>query len=83
VVDLEAGPRSQYLHCGLTAAGLDDALIETHKVKGSLKAVSIKTDRRKAEGIARLLHRGWLRPVHCMLLPAQEPRAVLGARETI
>ncbi len=38
--------------------GLDAVLMETRQVKGALKAMPIKTDRRDAEGIARLLHLG-------------------------
>jgi transposase len=47
------------------------------------KAMPIKTDRRDAEGIARLLHLGWFRPVHCKSVSAQEVRAVLGTRKAI
>ena len=61
VIGLEAGPLSQWLHRGLTEAGLDVVLMETRQVKGALKAMPIKTDRRDAEGIARLLHLGWFR----------------------
>jgi transposase len=43
----------------------------------------IETDRRDAEGIARLLHLGWFRPVHCKSVSAQEVRAVLGARKAV
>lgn len=82
-IGLEAGPLSQWLHRGLTAAGLDTVLMETRQVKGALKAMPIKTDRRDAEGIARLLHLGWFRPVHCKSVSAQETRAVLGARKAI
>ena len=82
-VGLEAGPLSQWLHRGLTEAGLVAVLMETRQVKGALKAMPIKTDRRDAEGIARLLHLGWFRPVHCKSLSAQEVRAVLGARKAI
>ena len=57
--------------------------METRQVKGALKAMPIKTDRRDAEGIARLLHLGWFRPVHCKSISAQETRAVLGARKAI
>ncbi|MFX0546967.1 IS110 family transposase [Roseovarius sp. S1116L3] len=60
---LEAGLLSQWLHRWLTGAGLDAVLMETRQVKGALKAMPIKTDRRDAEGIARLLHLGWFRPV--------------------
>ena len=82
-IGLEAGPLSQWLHRGLSAAGLDVVLMETRQVKGALKAMPIKTDRRDAEGIARLLHLGWFRPVHCKSVSAQEVRAVLGARKAI
>jgi len=79
-IGLEAGPLSQWLHRGLTEAGLGVVLMETRQVKGALKAMPIKTDRRDAEGIARLLHLGWFRPVHCKSVSAQEVRAVLNAR---
>jgi transposase len=82
-IGLEAGPLSQWLHHGLTDAGLDVVLMETRQVKGALKAMPIKTDRRDAEGIARLLHLGWFRPVHCKSVSAQEVRAVLGARKAV
>jgi transposase len=80
---LEAGPLSQWLHRGLTDAGLDAVLMETRQVKGALKPMPIKTDRRDAEGIARLLHLGWFRPVHCKSVSAQEVRAILSARKAI
>ncbi|MFW8634915.1 hypothetical protein [Cribrihabitans pelagius] len=80
---LEAGPLPQSLHRGLTSVGLDAVRMETRQVKGALKSMPIKTDLRDAEGIARMLHLGWFRPVHCKSVPAQEIRAMLPARETI
>lgn len=80
---LEAGPLSQWLHRELSDAGLPVVLMETRQVKGALKAMPIKTDRRDAEGIARLLHLGWLRPVHCKSVFAQAARAVLSARKAV
>ena len=82
-VGLEAGPLSQWLHRGLSDAGLPVVLMETRQVKGALKAMPIKTDRRDAEGIARLIHLGWFRPVHCKSVSAQEVRAVLSARKAV
>lgn len=82
-IGLEAGPLSQWLHWGLTSAGLDTVLMETRQVKGALKAMPIKTDRRDAEGIARLLHLGWFRPVHCKSVSAQEVRMLLGACKSV
>ena len=83
IVGLEAGPLSQWLHRHLTEAGFDTVLMETRQVKGALKAMPVKTDRRDAEGIARLLQMGWFRPVHCKSVSAQEIRAVLTTRKSI
>lgn len=47
------------------------------------KAMPIKTDRRDAEGIARLLHLGWFRPVHCKSVSAQEVWTLLSARRAV
>ena len=82
-VGLEAGPLSQWLYQHLTEAGFAIVLMETRQVKGALKAMPIKTDRRDAEGIARLLQMGWFRPVHCKSLSAQEMRALLSSRKAI
>lgn len=82
-IEPEAGPLSQWLHRGLTVGGLHAVLIETWQVKGALKAMPGKTDRRDAEGIARLLHSGWFRPVHCKSVSAQEVRAAPGSGKAI
>jgi transposase len=63
-IGLEAGPLSQWLHAGLTAAGLEAVLLETRQVKAALSAMVVKTDRKDARGIAQLLRMGWYRPVH-------------------
>jgi transposase len=52
-------------------------------VKAALKAMPIKTDRRDAQGIARLLQMGWYRPVHRKSVSSQEIRALLSARKSI
>lgn len=82
-IGLEAGPLSQWLHRHFCAAGLEAVLMETRQVKGALKAMPIKTDRRDALGIAQLIRMGWFRPVHCKSVSAQELRALLGARRTL
>ena len=73
----------EWLHRGLAQAGLDEVLMETRQVKGALKAMPMKTDRRDAEGIARVLHLGWFGPVHCNSVSAQEVLAALGARKAV
>jgi len=82
-VGLEAGPLSQWLYRHSTEAGFVAVLMETRQVKGALKAMPIKTDRRDAEGIARRLQMGWFRPVHCKSMSAQEMRALLSSRKAI
>ena len=80
-VGLEAGPLSQWLHAGLVVAGFDAVLLETRHVKAALSAMTVKTDRRDARGIAQLLRLGWYRPVHAKSVSAQEVRALLTARK--
>ena len=82
-IGLEAGPLSHWLHKGLTDAGFEAVLMETRQVKAALKAMPIKTDRRDAEGIARLLQMGWFRPVHCKTVSSQEMRALLTSRKSV
>lgn len=82
-VGLEAGPLSQWLHAGLVRAGFETVLLETRHVKAALSAMTVKTDRRDARGIAQLLRLGWYRPVHAKSASAQEIRALLTARKLI
>lgn len=80
-VGLEAGPLSQWLHAGLVAAGLEAVLLETRHVRAALSAMTLKTDRHDARGIAQLLRSGWYRPVHAKSVSAQEVRSLLTARK--
>jgi transposase len=82
-VGLEAGPLSQWLHAGLITAGYEAVLLETRHVKAALSAMTVKTDRRDARGIAQLLRLGWYRPVHAKSASAQEVRSLLTARKLI
>jgi transposase len=82
-VGLEPGPLSQWLHAGLIAGGFEAVLLETRHVKAALSAMTVKTDRRDARGIAQLLRLGWFRPVHAKSANAQEVRSLLTARKLI
>lgn len=82
-IGLEAGPLSQWLHAGLTKGGFETVLLETRHVKAALSAMTVKTDRRDARGIAQLLRMGWFRPVHCKSPGSQEVRALLVARKQL
>lgn len=82
-IGLEAGPLSQWLHAGLMAAGFPAILIETRHVKAALKAMTVKTDRNDARGMAQLMRIGFFRPVHAKTLPAQDIRALLTGRRLL
>lgn len=82
-IGLEAGPLSQWLHAGLTAAGFEVILLETRHVKAALGAMTMKTDRNDARGMAQMIRMGWFRPVHAKTVPAQEMRALLVARKQL
>src|SRR3712207_3361039 len=66
-----------------SAAGHEVVLLETRHVQAALSAMTVKTDRRDARGIAQLLRMGWYRPVHGKTLPSQEARAIITARKTL
>lgn len=80
-IGLEAGPLSQWLRAGLVAAGRDVALLETRHVKAALSAMTVKTDRKDARGIAQLLRMGWYRPVHAKSVASQDIREPTSQRE--
>jgi transposase len=82
-IGLEAGPLSQWLHAGLSGAGFTVVLLETRHVKAALSAMTVKTDRKDARGIAQLLRMGWYRPVHCKSPPSQEVRTLLAGRKLL
>src|ERR1700745_2414736 len=82
-IGLEAGPSSQWLHAGLKRAGFDAVLLETRHVKAALSAMTVKTDRKDARGIAQLIRMGWFRPAHAKSIGAQETRALLIARKQL
>ena len=76
-IGLEAGPLSQWLHASLIRAGFETVLLETRHVKAALSAMSVKTDRNDARGIAQLMRMGWFRPVHAKSVGSREVRALL------
>src|ERR1043166_6653332 len=82
-IGLEAGPLSQWLYAAMCEAGLAVELLETRHVRDAFKAMTVKSDRNDARGIAQLMRLGWFRPVHCKSMGAQETRAMLTARKLV
>jgi transposase len=56
---------------------------ETRHVKAALSAMTVKTDRKDARGLAQLIRMGWFRPVHAKSMGSQEVRALLVARKQL
>src|SRR5262245_23393915 len=54
----KAGPLSQWLQSGLKCARLEVVLLETRHVKAALSAMTVKTDRKDARGLAQLIRMG-------------------------
>src|SRR6202051_3432085 len=82
-IGLEAGPLSQWLREGPVDAGFEVVLLETRHVKAALSAMTVKTDRKDARGIAQLIRMGWFRAVHCKSAGSQEVRALLVGRKLL
>src|SRR6266542_5646531 len=82
-IGLEAGPLSQWLHAGLAQAGFETVLLETRHVKAALSAMTVKTDRKDARGLAQLLRMGWFQQVHAKSMASREVRALLVARKQL
>jgi transposase len=68
---------------GLAGHGLAAVLMETRQVRAALSAMTAKTDRGDARGMAHLLRLGWFRPVHVKTVEAREQRALLSARSVL
>ena len=82
-IGLEAGPLSQWLHAGLKEAGFETVLLETRHVKAALSAMTVKTDRKDARGLAQLLRMGWFQQVHAKSMASREVRALLVGRKQL
>jgi transposase len=82
-VGLEAGPLSQWLYAGLSAAGFAAVCLETRHLKGALSAQRVKSDRNDARGIAQVVRTGWYKAVHVKSRLSQERLALLTARRLL
>jgi transposase len=79
-IGLEAGALSQWLHDGLARAGLPIVCIETRHLKAALSAMTHKTDRNDARGMAQVVRTGWFRAVHVKTEESRLLRTLLAGR---
>jgi transposase len=82
-VGLEACPLSQWLYDGLAAAGLPAICIEVRHLKAALSAMTNKTDRNDARGIAQVMRTGWFRAVHVKSTRSHELKMLLTSRKLL
>ena len=80
-VGLEAGPSSEWIAGRLIEAGLPAVCLETRHVKAALAAMTVKTDRNDARGLAQIVRTGWFRPVHIKSAASQRHRTLVTARK--
>ena len=80
-VGLEAGQLSEWLHAGLAKEGFRVTVMESRHVRAAFAAMTVKTDRNDARGLAQLVRLGWFKSVHVKTLDCQQMRTVLNARQ--
>jgi len=68
---------AENLACGICLPKLFENL------KAALSAMTVKTDRKDARGLAQLIRMSWFRPVHAKSMGSQEVRALLVARKQL
>lgn len=82
-IGLEAGPTSEWIAARLLEAGLPVVCLETRHVKAALSAMTVKTDRNDARGIAQIVRSGWFKAVHLKSAKGQRLRTLAAARKVM
>lgn len=82
-IGMEACPLSQWLFDGLVKAGLPAICIEIRHLKAAMSAMTHKSDRNDARGIAHVMRTGWFRSVHVKSKASREARMLLTSRRLL
>ena len=82
-IGLEAGPTSEWIAGRLLEAGLPVVCLETRHVKAALSAMTVKTDRNDARGLAQIVRSGWFKAVHLKSAGSQRLRTLTAARKAM
>lgn len=80
-VGLEAGATSEWIGGHLVDEGFPVVCLETRHVKAALSAMTVKTDRNDAQGIAQIVRTGWYKSVHLKSVAGQRLRTLTAARK--
>lgn len=81
-VGLEAGATSEWIGGHLVDKGLPVVCLESRHVKAALSAMTVKTDRNDAHGIAQIVRTGWFKAVHLKSAAGQRQRTLTAARKS-
>ena len=80
-VGLEAGATSEWIGGHLVDEGFPVVCLESRHVKAALGAMTVKTDRNGAHGIAQIVRTGWFKAVHLKSAAGQRLRTLTAARK--
>jgi transposase len=79
-IGLETGSLSGWLWRGMARRGLPVILIDARHAHAGLKLQLNKTDRKDAQGLARIVRTGWYKEVHVRAPESQQARHLLAGR---
>lgn len=82
-IGLETGSQSSWLWRGLKRLGLPVVLIDARHAHAGLKLQLNKTDRKDAQGLARIMRTGWYKEVHVRSPESQQARQLLASRSLL
>ena len=74
-IGMEACPLSQWLFDGLVNGGFPAICIEIRHLKAAMSAMTHKSDRNDARGIAQVMRTGWFRSVHRSITQEEHPHS--------
>ena len=81
LVGLEAGATSEWIGGHLVDEGFPVVCLESRHVKAALGAMTVKTDRNDAQGLAQIVRTGWFKSVHLKSAASQRLRTLTAARK--
>jgi transposase len=80
-VGFEAGATSEWIGGHLAEEGFPVVCLESRHAKAALSAMTVKTDRNDAQGLAQIVRTGWFKAVHLKSAAGQRLRTLTAARK--
>jgi transposase len=82
-VGLEVGATSEWIGGHLVDEGFPVVCLESRHVKAALGAMTVKTDRNDAQGLAQIVRTGWFKAVHLKSATGERLRWLRNERATV